>query len=302
MKKMVFLIASVSLIIFSFYTSSICLGQDHLFEGRIDIGTHCLFLTGRGQGIPTFVLDVGVGGTYQDWLPILENIAQKTQVVAYDRAGYGQSDKGPFPRNSSRIADELKKLLDTAKIPGPYILVGHSLGGLNVQIFALKYPEDTAGLVLLDPPPLGWILGDVFPGLKDMFQREVQNLKNAANAAENAENQREQNRAGYLNTLASEHESLINSSSAVMKSCRNKFWRNLPIYVIASGIPNPQFGEDAARFQKYWNNQCLELASRSFCGRYYFSPTSSHHIPRDDPELVLDVLEKILIEINKDSE
>lgn len=192
--------------------------------------------------------------------------------------------------------------MDTAKISGPYILVGHSLGGLNAQIFALKYPEDTAGLVLLDPPPLDWIQGDGFPGLKDMFQREVQNLKNTANAAENSEDQREQNRASYLQTLASEHESLINSSSVVMKSCRNKSWGKLPIYVIASGIPNQQFGESAARFQKYWNNQCMGLASRSSRGRYYLSPTSSHHIPQDDPEMVLDVLEKILSEIKKDSE
>lgn len=297
MKKMIFFIISVPLVIFFFYAASIWSDQDFLFEGRIDIGTHYLFLSARGQGTPTFVLDVGVGGTYQDWLPILESLAQKTRVVAYDRAGYGRSDIGPFPRNSSRAADELKKLLDTAKIPGPYILVGHSLGGLNVQIFALKYPEDTAGLVLLDPPPLDWVLGDAFPGLKDMFLREVRNLKMAANESENSEDQREQERAGYLHTLASEHEFLINEFSPIIKSCRNKSWGNLPVYVIASSIPNHQFGEDAARFQKFWNDQCRTLSSKSSRGQYFFAPQSSHNIPQDDPELVLDVLEKILNKI-----
>jgi len=132
-----------------------------------------------------------------------------------------------------------------------------------------------------------------------MFQREVRNLKIAAGAAENSEDQREQIRSGYLLTLASEHEYLINGASPLIKSCHNKSWGNTPLYVIASGRPNHQFGDDAVRFQKYWNKQCRKLASRSNHGHYYFAPRSSHNLPLDDPKLVIHVLEKILSLIQK---
>ena len=301
MKKQILILLCIFLLFFSCPVSSTSFGQDSEIESSFNIGTHCLFLSSRGHGSPAIVLDVGVGGTYHDWLTILEELAKKTQVIAYDRAGYGRSERGPYPRDCRRVAEELKKLLDTAKIPGPYIFVGHSLGGLNVQAFALKYPKETAGLVLLDPPPLDWILGDAFPDLMDIFRREVRNLEIAAHSAENSEDLREKSRADYLHTLASEHESLIDRSNQIIKSCQNKSWGNLPLYVIASGTPNHQFGDNAERFQKYWNEHCRKLVSKSSRGRYYFAPHSSHNIPQDDPELIIAVMKKILAEIQKGS-
>lgn len=89
-----------------------------------------------GNGSPAIVLDVGFGETYRAWLPFLKKITNKVQIFCYDRAGYGQSEIGIFPRNSKTEASESKVLLEKANIKGPYLLLGHSLGALNLEVFA----------------------------------------------------------------------------------------------------------------------------------------------------------------------
>ncbi len=103
-----------------------------------------------GQGTPTVVIDGGLGSYSADWQLVQPKVAQFARVVTYDRAGYGWSDRGVQPRTSRQMVQELYDLLKAAGIEGPYILVGHSLGGLNSQIFAHTYPEEVAGLVLVD--------------------------------------------------------------------------------------------------------------------------------------------------------
>jgi pimeloyl-ACP methyl ester carboxylesterase len=85
-----------------------------------------------------------------DWSLVQTEIGQTTQVCAYDRAGLGWSDPGPQPRTPGQIARELHTLLANAGIAGPYVLVGHSVGGKNVRMFALQRPEQVAGMVLVD--------------------------------------------------------------------------------------------------------------------------------------------------------
>lgn len=116
----------------------------------VDIGTHRLHIHCMGEGMPTVVIDSGLGGFSLEWRHVQELLARHTKVCAYDRAGYGWSDPGPGPRTSARIAHELRQLLDRAKVPAPYLLVGHSFGGYNVRYFASEYPSITAGLVLVD--------------------------------------------------------------------------------------------------------------------------------------------------------
>jgi pimeloyl-ACP methyl ester carboxylesterase len=130
----------------------------HPPPGRfINLGTHRLHLLEKGQGSPTIVLEAGLMSTVLSWSAIQSTLAQSYRVVSYDRAGLGWSDLGPMPRTADRMVDELHTLLERAAIPPPYVLVGHSFGGLTMPLFAARYPQETAGVVLLDPvAPAEW--------------------------------------------------------------------------------------------------------------------------------------------------
>ncbi len=124
---------------------------DYTAPGQlIDVGTHKLHIYCQGSGSPTIIIDTGMGGISLEWKHIQEALTENTRICLYDRAGYGWSETGPLPRTSSYIADELFILLNRADTEGPYILVGHSFGGYNMQIFASRHPEITAGIVLVD--------------------------------------------------------------------------------------------------------------------------------------------------------
>jgi len=104
-----------------------------------------------GEGSPTIVLDHAGGGSSMDWSLIQPKLAEHTRVCAYDRAGYGWSDYNPAPRTLAEQVDELHALLSGANEPGPYLLVGHSYGARVDRVFAMKYPDEVTGMVLMDP-------------------------------------------------------------------------------------------------------------------------------------------------------
>ena len=95
--------------------------------------------------------------TVLSWTGLQARLAQSFRVASYDRAGLGWSDPGQMPRTADQIVSELHTLLDCAKIPAPYILVGHSFGGLTMPLFAARYPNEVAGMVLIDGvAPIEW--------------------------------------------------------------------------------------------------------------------------------------------------
>jgi pimeloyl-ACP methyl ester carboxylesterase len=115
----------------------------------VDVGGYRLHLHCTGQGSPTVVLESGLGGPALQWALVQQKLERTTRVCSYDRAGLGWSDVGPLPRTSQQMVNELHTLLHNAGIEGPYVLVGHSLGGFNVRLFAHEYPSETAGIVLV---------------------------------------------------------------------------------------------------------------------------------------------------------
>jgi pimeloyl-ACP methyl ester carboxylesterase len=119
----------------------------------LDVGGRTMHLLCTGanlDGRPTVILEQGGGGNALAWFQVQPELAQSTRVCSYDRAGQGWSQPGPLPRDGTHIASDLHALLAEAGITGPYVLAGHSYGGAFIRVFASQYPDEVAGLVLLD--------------------------------------------------------------------------------------------------------------------------------------------------------
>jgi pimeloyl-ACP methyl ester carboxylesterase len=133
----------------------------------VDVGGHRMHLHCTGSGSPTIILEPGHGGASSDSGWVAPAVARDSTVCVYDRAGRGRSDPADGPQDAARIAADLRTLLERAQLPGPYVLAGHSFGGLYVQTFAANYPDQVAGLVLLDstaPKP-----GPTLPGRTESY-------------------------------------------------------------------------------------------------------------------------------------
>jgi pimeloyl-ACP methyl ester carboxylesterase len=128
----------------------------------IDVGGHRLYIECTGSGSPTVLLQAGLGASSSSWAGIAPNVAASTTVCAYDRAGHGRSEEAAGPQDGIALATDLHTLLERAGVAGPYLLVAHSSGGPYVRVFAARYPEQVAGMVLLDAQP-----ADAFSALPD---------------------------------------------------------------------------------------------------------------------------------------
>ncbi|HYO40932.1 MAG TPA: alpha/beta fold hydrolase [Nocardioidaceae bacterium] len=126
-------------------------GDDHPAPGRtFAVGDHRLHIDCRGAGGPTVVLFNGMGEFSASWARITDQVSETTRVCAYDRAGQGWSDDADEPQDGATAAADLHRLLAAAGEHGPYVLVGHSMGGPYALTYTAQYPEDVAGMVLLD--------------------------------------------------------------------------------------------------------------------------------------------------------
>jgi pimeloyl-ACP methyl ester carboxylesterase len=117
----------------------------------VNVGTHSLHINCVGQGSPTVILEAANLGMSAHWVRVQQQLAQTTRVCAYDRAGLGWSEPGPEPRDAKQVSSELHTLLEgAASTERPYVLVGHSYGGLYARMYAARYSEEVAGVVLVD--------------------------------------------------------------------------------------------------------------------------------------------------------
>lgn len=117
----------------------------------VDVGGYRLHLNCMGSGSPTVVIESGWGNSSSVWGWVQPEVAKTTRVCTYDRAGMGWSEISPEPRTAREFAKELHTLLIKTNEPGPYVLVGHSLGGYTVRVYANDYPADVSGVVFVDP-------------------------------------------------------------------------------------------------------------------------------------------------------
>ncbi|MEV1202320.1 alpha/beta hydrolase [Microbispora rosea] len=150
-----------------------------------DVNGRKLLLHREGSGAPAVVFIPGAGAVAMDYWDAQRQAAAFTTSVLYDRAGTGWSESIDLPRASSEVTDELRALLHSAKIPGPYVLAGHSLGGLYARHYATRFPDEVVGLVLMDPAHEDyraymprelverWDAWDPANGLSDELPREI---------------------------------------------------------------------------------------------------------------------------------
>ncbi|HMI88655.1 MAG TPA: alpha/beta hydrolase [Polyangiaceae bacterium] len=272
-----------------------------------------------GGGSPTIVLEAGLGGDSSSWVFVQPQLAELTRVCSYDRAGYYFSDPGPMPRTADANVDDLHRTLEGASIRGPFVLVGHSLGGLLVRLYAAKYPGDVIGIVLLDPsldnvedarPPnptnqpeenpllkclaaaqSGVITSD--PKLKEECIGPPDNrLSSVLSAAQTQASARVTN----WETLLSEGKEIRSGRTGMRVRAAQEKLDNLPLLVMTRGTVTFPPGMDKTVALEYHGRlvqRHAETAARSKRGLHIVSP-SGHQMPMDVPELVVSGVRAVL--------
>ena len=264
-------------------------------DQMISIGSHHLQIHLEGKGAPTVVIDCGITDQLDKLRPLQDRIARVTHVIAYNRAGYGQSQPGPLPRHSGREAEELKVLLEKASVLGPYVLVGHSLGALNMQVFASKYPDDVAGMVLLDPPPLSFILRQEYRDLAVMAEQMTAEWQAIADATAKSIDAQEKARSAFFRMIASEHREMFGETARLVGAIST--FGDMPLVVLAAEKPNPAFGEVAEEYQRYWIEQSRSLKDKSRNGKFILAEGASHYLYLDVPELVAESILSVVYDV-----
>jgi len=284
----------------------------------IDIGGYRLHMHVAGEGTPTVILDSGAGGIGLSWELVRSEIAKVTRVVTYDRAGLGWSEPSPYPRDAFTMAVELHTMLVNANIPGPYILVGHSLGGPVARQFAAKYPNEVAGLVMVDSaheqqmkhfPAAIVKMADSMKGMmsvmKLMGKLGIFALKpSLVSIGDNGKlsNELVVQMQGVMASSDSHAEAMIAESESVYVARTQPVFTlgDLPLTVISHGqldanaVP-PSLGQQVRdEYEAAWQKLQAEITSLSTRGRCIVAERSGHNVMFDQPEIVIEsILEMV---------
>ena len=259
----------------------------------------------EGTGSPAVVLDSGLGDSYISWRKVQPEIAKFTTVCSYDRRGLGYSDPSDEPRTSKVIAGELHALLQSAGVAPPYVLVGHSMAGYDVRLYASTYPNEVAGLIFVDAS---------HPDQENRFPPELRALEGSSHREEQfiaftmqfgfprllglcdddpVERAAECNRNSAKEKLA---EGISFPVSAAQAAETGPFG-DMPLLVL-SHDPDKLYSElppDVAKStNQAWEKMQEELAHLSTRGTQVISKNSSHYIQFDNPALVVSSVHSIV--------
>lgn len=292
-----------------------------------DVNGHRMHLYCTGDGGPTVLLEAGLGDFSLNFSLVQDELSAMTRVCSYDRAGLGWSEPAAGPRTGKQMAAEFKALLEAAGEPGPYVLAGHSLGGLVALLFAVENRAEIAGVVLMDSshPAQEEQLAESVPGLSDALDRASRARweDGAARAA-----------AGTLTasdllpltppslpvTVREQMAALLvqpNPWRAVI--AEDDGWPqtlreakgagrlgNVPLVVIVAGHgigsqmraeDRQQFGlepADLKRFDKTWSSLQRDHLTRSSDSRLVVAKNSAHYVYLDEPEVVIKAIESLV--------
>ena len=267
----------------------------------VDVGGHQLHLLCRGNGSPVVILEPGLPGSSLAWESVTTDIATFTRVCSYDRAGYGWSDIGPSPRVAGNIVQELNVLLQTAGIEPPYVLVGHSFGGLVMQLYANRYPAEVSGMVLVDsshPDQLSQttdletvsILGPLIRVLaplgvpRFMFPVPAGSPKSRDDSVRTLERELLKTTKA-LRTVASELDGL--RESLIEAGAHRPNLEKRPLIVLTEG----------RRGAKFWHEMQNDLAKLSETSSWQIVEDAGHFIHHDRPEAVVNAILRVLEQV-----
>ena len=243
-------------------------------ELMIDVGGYRLHVQCAGNGSPTVVLEAGASSPSSDWDKVMPGVSRLTRVCRYDRAGLGKSEAAPKPRTGERVTEDLRALLGKLGEPAPYVLVGHSFGGMFSVRYAARYPQEVAGLVLVDS------------------SHEEQFIRFEALMTPE---QLEQSRARRASMPEGVDLAAVRAEVAALR------WRaDIPLVVLVHGvvmkdmIPPGWSAQQLAERERVWRELQQEMARRSPQGRVVIAEKSGHYIQNDQPDLVIDAVRRVV--------
>jgi len=255
-----------------------CASAAHGDDRNIQSAGYNWHIRELGHGDPTVVFENGMGEDLSTWNDVQPEVAKLTHTFAYDRAGLGKSEKSPSlqPRDAKQLAAELKILLQAAKIQAPYILVGHSLGGAIVQVFAAEYPAEVAGLVLVDPGD-----GRLDKLLKQRLPTDIWLARQRALSQE-------------LPTLPEPIRKEYGALGASGEEAERAFpLPSVPIILLTGTKKNPSFPGNPLE-QDLKLEMRNKLAARTSGIEHVLVPDSRHYIQNDDPQQVISGITRVL--------
>jgi pimeloyl-ACP methyl ester carboxylesterase len=288
----------------------------------VDIGGRSLNIFCQGTGGPAVVLESGGAGPGLAWAPFQKEISQFTDVCWYDRAGEGWSDAGPYPRTSVEIATDLHTLLQRAGVPPPYVLAGASFGGVNSRVYAGLYPDEVAGLVLIDSgdedesrlapkfylartaPRFLW--HPLHVAFKSAGFIGLIRLMNPPPKTKNAAEMSDEEIVAALVHQPKSIAMNVCTGIVLPESYRQassvKSLGNIPLIVLAAGKPgdfgDPELNRQAAIYQKVWTDQIqAKLARLSTRGREVVLENSTHHM---DVSVVIPAIREVVEEVRSE--
>jgi pimeloyl-ACP methyl ester carboxylesterase len=284
----------------------------------IDVGGHRLHICCAGEGSPTVVIEGAGAGASTEWGEIQREVAKDTSVCVYDRGGYGWSDGGTKPRTSDRIVEELHTLLRREGATAPYVLVGHSLGGIHVRHYASRFPDQVAGLVLVDSSHEDQLAR--LPAEARTLEQQVRVLGVARILARfgvlrlaaflglgrsipgyeelTAEGRAVALRSSVADSLHSELGNVVTS----LRQARalNRHLSNMPIAVLSRAVPirYPR-GVSVEEAESVWRDLQVDLTALSTNSRHIIAEQSSHYIHMDQPDVVVDAIQWVVDEARR---
>ncbi len=276
----------------------------------VDVDGHKMHIDCLGQGTPTVVLDSGLGDTYLSWRKIQPEIAKFTRVCSYDRAGLGYSQSASGARTSKAIAEQLHALLQSAGIKPPYVLVGHSMAGYDVRLYASSYPMDVAGMVLVDashpdqdkrfPPEIqnmqgSWEREALFVEFSMPFGiPRLMGLCEAYPVLRAAE-------CNWRNAHENLQEMKAFPESAAETAATGSLG-NIPLIVLSHDPDKPSndLPPDLAKpVNAAWEKMQEELAHLSTRGTQMIAKNSAHYIQLDRPDVVIEAVRAVVQQVRQ---